>query len=178
VTSRSNGVVAGATAAVVVALCASASGARAPAGALVQLAGRDGCLRVARPAYERCARAVAIGPGSVVVSADGRNVYVTGQTALAAFARRPGGALRRLGGRSGCLAYHVLHDEPRANASCARSKFLWPYSMALSPDGRNRYVASWSFDRRAPYGSRVALASRRDEAARPPGRSTGRSRWW
>jgi DNA-binding beta-propeller fold protein YncE len=134
------------TAVVAVALSASVAGARAPVGALTQV----GCLRAARNA-EHCVRAVAIGGGPVVVSGDGRSVYAAGQTSLAAFERRPGGALRQLGGRSGCIDYHVVVGEPRANARCARGKLLWPTSAALSPDGRNLYLASWAFD---PHGDR------------------------
>jgi hypothetical protein len=100
-----------------------------------------GCLRAAANS-EHCGRAVAIGNGPVVVSADGRSVYVAGQTSVAAFARRPGGALRQLGGRQGCVDYHVVVDEPRANRTCAKGKLLWPTSAALSRDGRNLYVAS------------------------------------
>jgi DNA-binding beta-propeller fold protein YncE len=133
-------------AAVAVVLSASVAGAGASVGTLAQL----GCLRAAANS-EHCVRAVAIGGGPVVVSADGRSVYVAGQTSLAAFARRPGGALRQLGGRSGCIDYHVVVGEPRANARCARGKLLWPTSAALSPDGRNLYLASWAFD---PHGDR------------------------
>lgn len=126
---------------VAVALTASVAGARAPVGTLAQV----GCLRAAANA-EHCVRAVAIGGGPMAVSADGRSVYVAGQTSLAAFERRPGGALRQLGGRSGCIDYHVVVGEPRANARCARGKLLWPTSVALSPDGRNLYLASWAYD--------------------------------
>jgi DNA-binding beta-propeller fold protein YncE len=76
---------------------------------------------------------------------------VAGQTSVAAFARRPGGALRQLAGRQGCVDYHVVVDEPRANRTCAKGKLLWPTSAALSRDGRNLYVASWAFD---PHGDR------------------------
>jgi DNA-binding beta-propeller fold protein YncE len=145
VTPRSSGLVVGAIA-VAVALSASVSSARAPGARLAQL----GCFRAA-PNAEHCVRAVAIGGGPVVVSADGRSVYVGGQTSVAAFARRPGGALRQLGGRNGCIDYHVVVGEPRANARCASGKLLWPTSAALSPDGRNLYLASWAFD---PHGDR------------------------
>jgi DNA-binding beta-propeller fold protein YncE len=144
VTLRSSGLVGAIV--VAVTLGASASSARAPVGVLAQL----GCLRAAANA-EHCGRAVAIGGGPVVASADGRSVYVAGQTSLAAFARRPGGALRQLGGRSGCVDYHIVVPEPRANARCAKAKLLWPTSAALSPDGRNLYLASWAFD---PHGDR------------------------
>jgi DNA-binding beta-propeller fold protein YncE len=142
----SSGPVLGAVGFVAVVLGVAASGARAPAGALAQL----GCFRAAANS-EHCVRAVAIGGGPVVVSADGRSVYVAGQTSLAAFARQPSGALRQLGGRSGCIDYHLVVGEPRANARCARGKLLWPTSAALSPDGRNLYLASWAFD---PHGDR------------------------
>jgi DNA-binding beta-propeller fold protein YncE len=134
----------GAVAVVAVALGASASSARAPLGALAQL----GCLRSAANS-EHCDRAVAIGGGPLVVSADGRSVYVAGQTSVAAFARARSGALRQLSGRSGCIDYHVVIGEPRANKRCAKGKLLWPTSVALSRDGRNLYVASWAYD---PHG--------------------------
>src|SRR5207302_1601256 len=69
----------------------------------------------------------------------------------APFGRPPGGALRQLGGRRGCIDYRVVVPEPRADATCARGKLLWPTSAALSRDGRNLYVASWAFD---PHGDR------------------------
>jgi DNA-binding beta-propeller fold protein YncE len=100
---------------------------------------------------EHCVRAVAIGGGPVVVSADGRSVYVAGQTSVAAFARGRSGALRQLTGRQGCVDYHIVVDEPRANRTCAKGKLLWPTSTALSPDGRNLYVASDAYD---PHGDR------------------------
>jgi DNA-binding beta-propeller fold protein YncE len=141
VTPLSSGLVAGAVVAVALSM---------PSGGLVQLSGSSGCLRAAANS-EHCGRAVAIGGGQVVVSADGRSVYVAGQTSVAAFARRPGGALRQLGGRQGCVDYHVVVDEPRANRTCAKGRLLWPTSAALSRDGRNLYVASWAFD---PHGDR------------------------
>jgi DNA-binding beta-propeller fold protein YncE len=147
---RSSGAVVGAVGFVAVALGASASGGQAPFGSLVQLSAGAGCLRAAANA-ERCGRAVAIGGGPVVASADGRSVYVAGMTSLAVFARARGGVLRQLGGRRGCVDYHVVVDEPRADASCTRGRLLWPTSAALSRDGRNLYVASWAYD---PHGDR------------------------
>jgi DNA-binding beta-propeller fold protein YncE len=146
---RSDGVI-GLFGLVALALGGAVSGAQAPSGSLVQLAGRAGCLRAAANG-ESCGRAVAIGGGPVVASRDGRSVYVAGQTSVAAFARSPSGVLRQLGGRRGCIDYHLVVGEPRANASCAPGKLLWPTSTALSPDGRNLYVASWAFD---PHGDR------------------------
>ena len=147
---RRSGCVAGLLGSVAVALGAATSGAQAPSGSLVQLPGRAGCLRAAAN-VEGCLHAIAIGGGPVVASADGRSVYVAGQTSVAAFARGPSGALRQLGARRGCVDYHLIVPEPRANASCAKGKLLWPTSAALSRDGRDLYVASWAFD---PHGDR------------------------
>jgi DNA-binding beta-propeller fold protein YncE len=145
----SGGSVIGVVGFVAVALSGAASGGQGPSGSLVQLPGRAGCLRAG--VGEGCARAVGIGNGPVVASADGRSVYVAGQTSVAVFARGASGALRQLGGRRGCIDYHLIVPEPRGNASCASGKLLWPTSAALSPDGRNLYLASWAFD---PHGDR------------------------
>ena len=146
---RWNGLVACAVALVATAVAASAPAAQ-PLGALVQLSASAGCLRAA-PNRERCGRAVAIGGRPIVASADGRNVYVAGLTSIAAFARGPRGPLRQLGGRSGCVDYHIVVPEPRAEKRCSTGKLLWPTSTALSRDGRNLYVASWADD---PHGDR------------------------
>jgi DNA-binding beta-propeller fold protein YncE len=143
-------VVLGAIVVAAIATGASASVAQAPPGSLVQLSEGAGCLRAA-PNRERCARAVAIGGGPVAASADGRSVYVGGRTSVAVFARDRRGALRQLGGSEGCVDYHLIVGEPRANARCAKGKLLWPTSEALSRDGRNLYVASWADD---PHGDR------------------------
>lgn len=87
----------------------------------------------------------------MVASADGRSVYVAGQTSVAVFSRGAGGVVHQLGGRRGCVDYHVVVGEPRANARCSTGKLLWPTSLALPRDGRNLYVASWAYD---PHGDR------------------------
>jgi fibronectin-binding autotransporter adhesin len=79
------------------------------------------------------------GPDVVVVSPDGRNVYVgafKGNT-LAVFARDPStGALTQPSGTSGCISYAPL-------AECAPGAALAaPEGMAISPDGDNIYVAA------------------------------------
>ena len=104
----------------------------------------------------------------MVASADGRSVYVAGQTSLAVFSRGAGGALRQLGGRLGCIDYHLVVGEPRANARCSPGKLLWPRSAALPRDGRNLYLASTAYD---PHGDRSDNYS--DLAVFARDRSTG-----
>jgi DNA-binding beta-propeller fold protein YncE len=79
------------------------------------------------------------GPDVVVVSPDGRNVYVGAfkGNAIAVFTRNPStGALIQPSGTSGCISYAPL-------AECAPGVALAaPEGMAISPDGDNVYVAA------------------------------------
>jgi hypothetical protein len=107
-------------------------------GALVQLAGRAGC--VIRISASGCARARSIrGASSVAVSPDGRNVYVTARDGggVAVFGRsRQTGGLTQLAGRDGCVT-------PPRHDGCAHQRALYGSdAIAISPDGRNVYVAS------------------------------------
>src|ERR1051325_11466713 len=103
-TLRSIGLVVGAAALAASVPAATTSAARTAFGSLTQLPAAAGCLRAARN-RERCGRAVAIGGGPIVTSADGRSVYVAGMTSIAAFARGTRGTLRQLGGSAGCVDY-------------------------------------------------------------------------
>ena len=120
-------------------------------GALSQLPSTAGCI--APKAYSGCAtaRGLTDSTSSVVVTPDGRNVYVatesytgpyTGGTILA-FARDPAtGALVQLPGADGCLASD-------GREGCATAQPLGTYAtqlpeLAVSADGRNVY---------APFGS-------------------------
>ncbi|HEY5288316.1 MAG TPA: hypothetical protein VIJ50_14565 [Solirubrobacteraceae bacterium] len=79
------------------------------------------------------------GPDVVVVSPDGRNVYVGAfkGSAIAVFRRDPStGALVQPAGTSGCISYAPL-------PGCAPGVALAaPEGMAISPDGDNVYVAA------------------------------------
>jgi DNA-binding beta-propeller fold protein YncE len=129
--------------------------ARDPAtGALTQASGGGGC--VANIATTGCLTGRALdGPDVVTVSPDGRNVYVGAfkGNSLAVFTRDPAsGALAQPAGTSGCVA-----DTPIAE--CAAGVALdAPEGMAISPDGKDVYVAA-------------ALSSALDVFARNP--STG-----
>ena len=65
-------------------------------------------------------------PGAVVVAADGKNVYVTTESGVDAFARARNGTLARLPGSSGRLRL-----EPNGNRG-----------VVLAPDGRYAYIAT------------------------------------
>ncbi len=116
------------------------------AGALVQLAGKSGCL-VDRSAHTKgCGVARALkGPGpfmgsrAIALSPDGKSVYVASSQsdAIAIFRRDPrSGVLTQPKGPAGCIA--------AAGAShCATAIGLdGPNSVAVSPDGRNVYATS------------------------------------
>lgn len=122
------------------------AGASAPAGRLVQPRGPDGCVH--RKAVNRCAPGRFVtSPEDVAVSPDGRNVCVAsfGNHAIAVFARsRRTGHLRQLGRTRGCV--HHRPADPRRGV-CTRARALaGPAAIAISPDGRNVYVAAAGSD--------------------------------
>ncbi len=107
-------------------------------GALTQAGGVAGCI--ANVATAGCLTGRALdGPDVVAVSPDGRNVYVGAfkGNAIAVLARNPAtGALTQPAGTSGCIAYAPV-------AECAPGVALAaPEGMAISPDGKNVYVAA------------------------------------
>lgn len=109
-------------------------------GALTQLAGTAACTSETGTAGA-CANGVALDfPTSVAVSPNGKNVYVTssGSNAVAVFARDVGtGALTQLAGTAGCVS------EDGTGGQCADGKaLLAPFSVAVSQNGKNVYVAS------------------------------------
>ena len=127
----------------------------AATGALTQAPGTAGCIAVAGAAG--CAQAQGLdGPSSVAVSADGRNVYATAFAgdAVAVFRRDPAtGALSQASDGSGCVAV-------AATSGCTAGRALGgPDVVAISPDGRNVYIGSFTgnaiavFDRDASTGA-------------------------
>jgi 6-phosphogluconolactonase (cycloisomerase 2 family) len=107
-------------------------------GALRQLRGRAGCVR--QGGGGGCARGRALhDPTAIVVSPDGRNLYVAsfGGRAIAVFARSPRtGVLHQLPGRSGCIRNHP-------GGGCRGGRALTrPWTLALGAAGRFLYVGT------------------------------------
>ncbi len=104
-----------------------------------------GCVRSA-PGPSKCGRE-STGEGAtnaIVASADGRSVYTVAVdvgyedvfTRVDSFARKPGGELRRTGGRTGCF-------HPHGPRGCPGGRGMRDAEgLALGPDGSSLYVAS------------------------------------
>ena len=110
--------------------------ARDPAsGALSQSPTADGCLNDGA-GDPLCPAARGLdAPTSILVSGDGRNVYLGSSAGLAAFARNAKtGALRQLAGKDGCVR--------DSGPGCGHASILAVDSIALSPDGQSLYAAS------------------------------------
>ncbi len=118
-------------------------------GELTQPSGTGGCI--AARAAGGCARGLGlVGPNSVAVSADGRNVYATSlkSNAVAVFTRnRTTGALAQPRGGHGCLS-------SAPTSGCAIGRALdGPDVVVVSADGRNVYVGSF-------VGNAIAVLAR------------------
>jgi len=111
---------------------------------LSQKAGRAGCVS-ATGTRGACARAsTLVTPGLVVVSPDGKHVYVAAEDryrgGLAIFDRAARGRLTQKPGRAGCVA-----EVPALRRVCRRANGVRaPRDLVVSPDGRNVYVAAAS----------------------------------
>jgi DNA-binding beta-propeller fold protein YncE len=116
--------------------------ALAATGDLTQPPGAAGC--VSQEETRPCADGHALdGPYSVAVSPDGKSVYVASfpysSNAVVRLNRNPTtGAIAQPAGAAGCVSQQPLQP-------CADGHALdGPYSVAVSPDGKSVYVASYS----------------------------------
>jgi DNA-binding beta-propeller fold protein YncE len=109
-------------------------------GALTQLDGTDACVSADGTAGACVVGRALSSPRSVVVSRDGKNVYVASFTsnAVAVFSRdRRTGALTQLAGPAGCIS------NDGSGGSCTVGKaLLEATSVAVSENGKSVYVAS------------------------------------
>ena len=95
---------------------------------------RGDCVGVSDARHCSAARAL-LGPGSIAVSPDGRNVYVGSDGGIAVFRRTPAGGLAQLPGPSGCLL------APRTPSCLSRPLGTsGTAALAVSADGRNVYA--------------------------------------
>lgn len=158
-----------------------------PRGTLVQLPGSGGCLADSSKPTAGCGRVRAlVGPGpfmgsrAIVVSPDGKNVYVasSGSDAITIFRRNPNtGSLVQSKGSAGCIA-------AKGANGCAKAIGLdGPNSVAISANGRMVYATSrdsnsiTSFRRNAETGSLRQLPPKSAgciSALPIPGCTTGR----
>jgi hypothetical protein len=135
-------------------------------GSLTRVKGKTGCVAAAggskplRALRAGCGRARALrDPYAIVVSADGRHVYVGSSGGIAAFARDGRtGALRQLQGSAGCVS-------ARRGAGCGAARGSGFGTLALGPGGRFLYAGTSAglsvFRRNARTGRLVQLLRRR-----------------
>ncbi|HZR79603.1 MAG TPA: beta-propeller fold lactonase family protein [Candidatus Binatia bacterium] len=131
-------------------LLACAGTARAEWGALTQDPGPQGCF--SSGGIGSCGAGTALaGPTTMTMSKDGKHVYVASQfgAAVAVLVRdAKKGTLSQLPGPAGCIS------QGGSGGQCASGTALdYSLSMALSPNGKQVYVASY-------YSSSVAVLTR------------------
>jgi DNA-binding beta-propeller fold protein YncE len=112
--------------------------ARNSAGELEQKEGKAGCISETGSA-ETCQDGVALSrPNDLVVSPDGKNVYVSSSgtsNAIAVFDRDAEGNLTQKGGAAACIS--------GTDVACTPAMALeGPFGLAIDSDGKNVYVAT------------------------------------
>jgi DNA-binding beta-propeller fold protein YncE len=118
-------------------------------GALIPKSGEKGCISTSVIA-DGCAQGRALDSAiAIAVSADGRSVYVVSErpsNGVAIFDRDPvSGVLTQKGGAAGC----ILEPENgrRGLEGCRKGRsFGEPTGIAISPDGKNVYMAASGYD--------------------------------
>lgn len=153
------------TAVLAVGLVPAVAQAQPVFGSLAQLASPNNCIEVTGSGSSDCqTKAPGLsGSQDAVVSPDGTNVYVAsyGDDAISEFARNADGSLTEIG----CIA-----DSNAADSTCsnkATTGLIDPEAIAISPNGKNVYVAATDSDEwgdvaeftRNPDGTLTPIAS-------------------
>jgi DNA-binding beta-propeller fold protein YncE len=116
----------------------------AATGAIVQLAGTDGCVSESGTGGSCADGTALVGPRSLALSPGGENLYfpASGSRAVAVFGRAGAtGAVDQLAGTDGCVS------ESGTGGACAVGRALdGARSAAVSPDGTSVYVTSFFSD--------------------------------
>src|ERR1700733_4519568 len=115
-------------------LAAPAALAAGPLGSISQLASPNNCIGTA-PECGTTSTASLNQPSTVVVSPDGKNVYMldSGSSSVDEFARNADGSLAELSAPNDCIAVAV--------SGCTSATGInFPNAIAISPDGKNVYV--------------------------------------
>jgi 6-phosphogluconolactonase (cycloisomerase 2 family) len=106
-------------------------------GALKQLGGANACLTTETVAG--CSHVIDMyGPGEIIVSPDGHNVYANSFNfnAVLEFSREPSGELTQLAAPNTCVSSEATTPE-----HCKSAKGIQgPFGIAISPDGSNLYA--------------------------------------
>jgi 6-phosphogluconolactonase (cycloisomerase 2 family) len=125
----------------------------ATTGALTQLSGTAGCVSETGTGGACADGRALVGPRSVAVSPDGKNFYfpASGSAAISVFSRDGAtGVLTQLAGTNGCVS------ETGTGGACADGTALGgARAVAVSPDGKSVYVASFFSDAVAVFSRNV-----------------------
>jgi DNA-binding beta-propeller fold protein YncE len=136
--------------AVSVALLVPAVASASPLGSLSQLASPNNCIGTA-PECGTTSTANLNGSEAVVVSPDGKNVYMLDGGSVAEFSRNADGSLAELPAPNDCIG---------ATSGCVSAVGISiPFGITISPDGKNVYVVG---DDSGDFGNIAEFARQAD----------------